>query len=139
MNFKKGIQCAALAATLVSGISILPASAGAETLGWSEDTGYTDLQYATYDGSQTLAASSKPEKHTAKKSYGSLSSSSVERVTANTTWKGVRHYSRARYENRSNNVKADSQRKYGVGTSEATSGWIDRTYTTYVAKTYWGN
>ncbi len=130
MNFKKGIQCAVLATTLVSGISILPASAGAETLGWSEDTGYTNLQYSTYSG---------PQKHTATKSYGSLSSSSVERVTANTTWKGVRHYSRARYENVSKNVKADSQRKYGTGTSQAISGWIDRTYTTYVAKTYWGN
>lgn len=138
MNFTKGIKGLALTTALIGGISFLPNSAGAETLGWSEDTGYVNGVNENTMNSPILYAGSTPDSHTAKKEYLSQSSPNTERVIATTKWKGVKHYSRARYENRSGTVKADSGRKYGTGTSQATSGWFDKSLSTYVAKTFWG-
>ncbi|UPW83056.1 hypothetical protein [Lysinibacillus sp. Ag94] len=144
MNFTKGIKGLALTTALIGGISFLPNSAGAETLGWSEDTGYVngvnenENENTMNSPSFYAAASSTPDSHTATKEYRSQSSPDTERVKATTKWKGVEHYSRARYENAFGTVTADSGRSYGVGISTATSGWIDKSLSTYVAKTYWG-
>lgn len=88
---------------------------------------------------QTAGAStSKPDSHT---SWIDQKNESEERVHAKTVWKGVDHYSRARYENRSGTIKGDSGRKYnpeGSSTSQAVSGYVSTELTTYVAHTYWG-
>ena len=65
MNFTKGIKGLALTTALVGGISFLPTNAGAETLGWSEETGYVNTdENVMY--SPVMYASSKPDSHRAK-------------------------------------------------------------------------
>lgn len=52
-----------------------------------------------------------------------------------TQWKGVRHYTRARLENRNGAPVQDSMRKYGTGYTSAKSPYGSSVLS---AKTYWG-
>lgn len=63
-----------------------------------------------------------------------------ERVVGKTSWSGVYHYSRARFEGRiTGNITADSGRVWGTSETAAYSGWIDRFLTDWTGKTYYGN
>ncbi len=128
---KKGFKNVALAVALMGGITFLPNSVGAETLGWSEETGYTT------DFSVTARASSKPESHKATITIVGKPAENTEKVSATTKWKDVKHYSRARYEAIiGSTIKGDSGRKVGTGSTTATSGVVSKPG--MMAKTYWG-
>lgn len=137
MNFTKGIKGLVLTAALVGGISFLPTNAGAETLGWSEETGYVNTEENVMYSS-VMYASSKPDSHTAKIDHYSPSQMNTRKVTGYTKWSGKNHYTRARFDNGGSKVAADSGRKYGYNSTSAASGWYDTTWTSLVAKTYWG-
>lgn len=96
--------------------------------GWSEDSGY----WNTFD---QLKASNKPQKHWAKITRKSAGGVVYTKVTGYTEWKGVKHYTRARFEGLFG-VEGDSGRIYGYGKTQASSDWVDKFFT--VAKTYWG-
>lgn len=102
--------------------------------GWSEDTGYFTLRQ---DSGFSSLATSNPV-HRATKDYTRRGSAVYERVIANTTWPGVYHYSRARYESAiTGSEAADSGRVWGLGTTQAISGWHPGDLD-WVAKTYYG-
>lgn len=102
--------------------------------GWSEDTGYFTLRQ---DSDISSFAIGNPI-HSATKDYTRRGSAVYERVIANTTWPGVYHYSRARYESAiSGRAEADSGRVWGFGTTQAISGWHPGDLG-WVAKTYYG-
>ena len=102
--------------------------------GWSEDTGYFTLRQ---DNGISSFATSNPI-HRATKEYTRRGSAVYERVIADTTWPGVYHYSRARYESAiSGRAEADSKRQWGVSKTQAISGWHPGDLD-WVAKTYYG-
>lgn len=103
--------------------------------GWSEEQGYFTNGVSNLSGDFTTYAS-KP-KHKAYKKSRLISSQPSERVIGETTWTGVYHYSRARYEAWiTKKPEADSGRVYGTNYTKATSGWHPGDLAT--AKTYYG-
>ncbi|WP_455661557.1 hypothetical protein [Pradoshia sp.] len=132
----------------IVGCLTVPSLGSATTGGWSEDTGYSDPTIPTESSNlispaavtgpgDGCSAASKPQSHTGKKIAVS-GSDSMWKIKATTKWMCKYHFSRARWENLAGTIKGDSGRKYGTGSSSATSGALSQDLTTYVAKTYWG-
>ncbi|MGE7022099.1 hypothetical protein [Solibacillus cecembensis] len=101
--------------------------------GWSEDTGYFTNSSLL---ERSISLLSTPN-HSAERQWNEGTTLPYERIVATTTWDGVYHYSRARYENLFGNVEADSKRVYGTGKTKATSGWHSGGGS-YAGKSYYG-
>ncbi|MEK3955915.1 MULTISPECIES: hypothetical protein [unclassified Psychrobacillus] len=140
MNIKKIIPVIALS---IFAASAVPASA--DVLGgWSEEGGYftnpaTELNNSFVVGEKgTVSALAAAASHSSFYDYKKPGSQIYERINGETTWKGIEHYSRARYETWvTGTAEADSGRVWGVGYTLATSGWHPGDFAT--AKTYYGN
>ncbi|WP_285767208.1 hypothetical protein [Peribacillus sp. SI8-4] len=127
--FKITATCVFAAAVLCT----VPNSSFAAEGGWTEGEGSwisTNSQQVS-----TFAAASKPQSHKATIETQTKSTYVAKRVVARTSWKGVKHYSRARFEGMFG-VQGDSYRVYGTGSTVAKSKYIDPVGA--VAKTYWG-
>lgn len=133
MGIKKSLSAMCLAVAVFGAVSI-PASADVIG-GWSEEQGY--FINDTLSSVSEFAALASTATHKASFSYKKPGSQTYERVTGETTWSGVYHYSRARYETwLTGKAEADSGRVFGTGYSKATSGWHPGDFAR--AKTYYG-
>ncbi|AQU77198.1 hypothetical protein [Priestia megaterium] len=142
MEIKKKTKLLKIPATIALAAAVLytaPAASFAAEGGWTEGEGSwvsTDSQQAsTFAIAAATTTSSTPEKHYATFNYQDKGTYVAKRVVAHTTWKGVYHYSRARFEG-AFGVSGDSGRVYDTGSTVAYSKYIDPVAT--VAKTYWG-
>ena len=131
---KKTLLSICLACTVFGTIST---SVDANVIGgWSEEEGYFTNDTSNITGEFATRAS-KPKHKGYKQNKGIVGSQTYERVIGETTWTGVRHYSRARYEDWiTKKPSADSKRVYGTSYTKATSGWHPGDFAT--AKTYYG-
>ncbi|CAH8769574.1 hypothetical protein QJQ58_13545 [Paenibacillus dendritiformis] len=144
MSIKRGLPIVALATGLVIA-SITPNTLIAQSIasktvagGWDEKNGYFTISNNT-PTSLSLAASSPKHEGSVESAYGGKNVL-LERAVGKTTWEGVYHYSRARFEGRlTGKITADSDRVWGTSETEAYSDWIDRFLTDWAAKTYYGN
>lgn len=122
----------------VSLVSISPAISFAAEGGWTEGQGnWIGSNPNSTIMSVSLMSATKPDKHWATYDYKSHSSYLAERVVAHTNWKGVYHYSRARYESKLVGIEGDSGRVWGWDKTVAYSKYVDPAFST--AHTYWGN
>ncbi|MGG4386180.1 hypothetical protein ABEX08_29690 [Priestia megaterium] len=141
MKVKKNSKLLKIPATIALAAAVLytaPASSFAAEGGWTEGKGSwisTDSQQVSTFGTVTATATSSPQKHYATFNYKDAGTYVAKRVVAHTTWTGVYHYSRARFEGVFG-VSGDSGRVYGTGSTAAYSKYIDPVGA--VAKTYWG-
>lgn len=122
----------ALAASIVS---VSPIASLAAEGGWTEGQG--NWIGSSSSDSFSILSSTTPDKHWATFDYKDMSSYLAERVVAHTNWKGVSHYSRARYEGKILGISGDSGRVYGIDSTVAYSKYVDPAMGT--AHTYWGN
>lgn len=130
MNIKKRIVKVLAAGIIFSSISV-PAYAEDEEStalrGWTEESGYWTAGEVT-----TFAAT--PDFHRGWVEY-KPTDITMKRAAGETQWKGVRHYTRARLENRNGAPVQDSMRQYDTGYTSAKSPYGSSVLT---AKTYWG-
>ncbi|KPV58863.1 hypothetical protein QJ48_14150 [Paenibacillus sp. A3] len=106
--------------------------------GWSEKSGY----FTTINNNQgfSILAASEPKHEGYVESRREGSTVLLKRAVGKTTWKDTRHYTRARFEGYwTGEIKGDSGRVWGTGSTEAKSDWIDKSFSDWVGKTYYGN
>lgn len=137
----KGVTTLAFAATLFSATAM---SSSAAEGGWTEGEGnWSSNTYSSKFGPSLSeqypggGGSTSPESHYATFNYKNYSSYQAKQVVAHTSWSGVYHYSRARFESSLFGVSGDSGRKWGTGSTVAYSSFVDPAGS--IAKTYWGN
>lgn len=92
--------------------------------GWDEDTGYfinAEAYIKAMEGN-SLSRASDPV-HKGKREEKSISGTTHSRAHGWTTWKGKYHYTRARMETSKGTVLQDSERVWGMDSTEAISPW----------------
>lgn len=106
--------------------------------GWSEEEGYFTNDRSSMMGEfATHVFKSDPIHKGYKQNRQVVGSQPYERVVGETTWTGVYHYTRARYEKWvTNRPEADSGQVFGSNRTKAISGWHPGDFAT--AKTYYG-
>ncbi|WP_051197065.1 hypothetical protein [Jonesia quinghaiensis] len=127
MRFSSKIVTTTVLAAIMA---ISPISAFASTDpgnlgGWSEDDGYFANQQPS-GGISPLAATGTP-RHTGKAEGKVINGTSHKRAHGWTTWKGVRHYTRAQltgYWPNADRIIADSGRVWGRDGTEAVTKWV---------------
>ncbi|WP_010494924.1 hypothetical protein [Paenibacillus elgii] len=120
--------------------NVLAAEVTSKTVsgGWSEKSGY----FSTINNNQgfSILAASEPKHEGYVESRREGSTVLLKRAVGKTTWKDTRHYTRARFEGYwTGEIKGDSGRVWGTGSTEAKSDWIDKSFSDWVGKTYYGN
>ncbi|WP_019422709.1 hypothetical protein [Paenibacillus sp. OSY-SE] len=128
---KKAISLAATVTILGSLVTSAVAASGTAGGGWIEGKGYFNTPNA---GFSTLNEKTYPEKHKGDAEFDDREYGQVKRAVAETWWKGVYHYSRAKL------VwiwdREDSGRKWDDDYTYAATDWGN---TSWIAYTYWGN
>lgn len=110
--------------------------AGSLSGGWSEERGY----YINASSNFAALSSSEPDDHKATKKYRQAGGSNVEtKLIGETWWKGMRHYTRARFEYiwPLSGYLGDTDRVWGSDKTTAETDYLIADLTT--AHTYWGN